>query len=182
MDTSCTQQTSIPFIGLGLPELLLYDFCNLVTFLSVVWNRGWDNCVDFVLEILTDKSVLLLLGGDVITLPLHADRRPKTEQAARLQCLSDQLHSDSKSCLHQPAGSRDHSTWVEGPMLTFPTLNRPVHDHESAYVHLAQDKQSDSSMHTPRTECNAWSTQTYCYVPDSEKFLRTGLKLVAACP
>ena len=62
MDTSCTWQTSIPFIGLGLPELLLYDFCYLVTFLSVVWNRGWDNCVDFVLQILTDKSVLLLLG------------------------------------------------------------------------------------------------------------------------
>ena len=29
--------------------------------------------MDFVLEILTDKSVLLLLGGDVITLPLHDD-------------------------------------------------------------------------------------------------------------
>ena len=60
-----------------------------MTFLSVVWNRGWDNCVDFVLEILTDKSVLLLLGGDVITLPLHDDRQNRLHDcsAYRISCI-----------------------------------------------------------------------------------------------
>ena len=45
--------------------------------------------MDFVLEILTDKSVLLLLGGDVITLPLHADRQNRLHDcsAYRISCI-----------------------------------------------------------------------------------------------
>ena len=45
--------------------------------------------MDFVLEILTDKSVLLLLGGDVITLPLHDDRQNRLHDcsAYRISCI-----------------------------------------------------------------------------------------------
>ena len=47
---------------------------------SVVWNCGWDDCMDFLLEFLLDESVLRLLGNHLAsnTLSLHDKRQLET--------------------------------------------------------------------------------------------------------
>ena len=153
MDTSCTWQTSIPFIGLGLPELLLYDFCYLVTFLSVVWNRGWDNCMDFVLEILTDKSVLLLLG-ELPGIQIHC-HFIATDSCKRLHDCALLIITIDRG--YNVAGSRLPVLMRSRPEQRLSRLRPQCMIVSHCAQRIAQDKYSDSSRHT----CTYWICCTH---------------------